>query len=724
MNYLEGLNDKQKEAVMATEGPVLVLAGAGSGKTTVLVNRLSYIIAEKKVSPYNILAITFTNKAANEMLQRIKAKIGDVADNMWISTFHSMCVRILRTCIDKLGYSSSFVIYDSADQKALVKECMKELEIDEKSLDVKSVISQISKAKNDLLSPEAYENTALSDYRLRRIARIYKLYQSRLKKNNALDFDDLILKTIEIFSQNPDVLASFQQKFKYIMVDEYQDTNTAQFTLVSLLSQGYRNLCVVGDDDQSIYKFRGANIQNILGFESIFPDAVTIKLEQNYRSTQNILNAANAVIANNKGRKGKKLWTKNEEGDKITYFIADTEHSEADFIAESIIKSVQSGKKYSDNAVLYRMNAQSRVIEEKLIRDGIPYRVLAGLRFYDRKEVKDMIAYLRVIHNPSDDVSLSRIINEPRRGIGNTTVDKAQKLAIQNDTSLFDIISHATEHKELQRAEKKLLEFSELINSLREASKTLKLSDLLDRIMGDTGYLVILKALSEVDGPSRVENLNELKSVVLEYEEDDSNDTSLAGFLERISLVSDVDKYDPDEDAVVLMTIHSAKGLEFPIVYLPGLENGIFPGQMTLEEEDLEEERRLCYVAITRAREKLIITRAERRMLFGKTLYQPESRFITEIPSTYLDIKNSIPAVFTQGAKTLGFFSQRKPIVQKPVVPECESFYCGDRIAHPKFGPGTVMSSEQFGRDFKLEVIFDSGEKKMLMAAFAKLQKI
>ena len=724
MNYLNGLNDKQKEAVMATEGPVLVLAGAGSGKTTVLVNRLSYIIAEKKVSPYNILAITFTNKAANEMLQRIKAKIGDVADNMWISTFHSMCVRILRTCINRLGYETSFVIYDTSDQKALIKECMKELEIDEKSLDIKSVTSEISKAKNDLLSPESYEKIVSGDYRLIRIAKIYKLYQARLKKNNALDFDDLILKTIEIFSQNPDILENFQQKFKYIMVDEYQDTNTAQFTLVSLLSQGYRNLCVVGDDDQSIYKFRGANIQNILGFESVFPDAVTIKLEQNYRSTQNILNAANAVISNNRGRKGKKLWTQNEEGEKITYFIADTEHSEADFIISCIKKSVQSGKKYSDNAVLYRMNAQSRVIEEKLIRDGIPYRVFAGLRFYDRKEVKDMIAYLRVIHNPADDVSLSRIINEPKRGIGNTTVDKAQKLALKNDTSLFYIISHANEYKDLQRAEKKLLEFSKLIMNLKEAAKTLKISDLLDQVMSDTGYLIVLKALSEVDGPSRVENLNELKSVVAEYESDDTNDISLAGFLERISLVSDVDKYDPDEDAVVLMTIHSSKGLEFPIVYLPGLENGIFPGQMTLEEEDLEEERRLCYVAITRAQEKLVITRAERRMLFGKTLYQPESRFVTEIPSAYLDVKNSVPAVFMQGAKALGFFSQKKPITQNPVIPVGENFAAGDRISHPKFGPGTVMTSEQFGRDFKLEVIFDSGEKKMLMAAFAKLQKI
>ncbi len=724
MKYLQGLNDKQREAVLKTEGPVLVLAGAGSGKTTVLVNRLAYILDEKKVSPFSVLAITFTNKAANEMKQRIKNIVGDIADNMWVSTFHSMCVRILRSCIDRIGFGSSFVIYDTADQKALLKECMRELEIDEKSLDIKSVMAEISNAKDDLITPYMYENLNSGDYRLRRVAKIYKLYQERLKKNNALDFDDLIIKTIEVFTENPDVLEKYQQKFRYIMVDEYQDTNNAQFMLVSLLSKGYRNLCVVGDDDQSIYKFRGANIQNILGFETVFPDAVTIKLEQNYRSTQTILDAANAVISHNKGRKGKTLWTKNPEGSVIDYFVADTEHAEADYIINKISESVKNGSKYSDNAILYRMNAQSRVLEEKLMRDGIPYRVLAGLRFYDRKEIKDMIAYLRVIHNPADDVSLSRIINEPKRGIGTTSLNKALKLAVDNNTSLFDIISNADKYKDLQRAEKKFSDFARLMQTLIDDAPDLKVSELLERIMTDTEYFAILSAMTDVEGPSRVENLKELKSVVVEFEEDETNDASLSGFLERVSLVSDIDKYDPDEDAVVLMTIHSAKGLEFPIVYLPGLENGIFPGQLILDEADLEEERRLCYVAITRAKKELTITRAERRMLFGKTLYQPESKFIGEIPKEYLNEKKSKTATLTQTAKTLGFFTYQKPTFSAPTVAEIDRFNEGDRVLHKKFGPGTVVSSEQFGRDFKLEIVFDTGEKKILMAAFAKLEKI
>lgn len=724
MDYLKGLNNKQCEAVKATDGPVLVLAGAGSGKTTVLVNRLSYILREKKVSPFSILAITFTNKAANEMKLRIKAKVGDIADNMWVSTFHSMCVRILKGCIDLIGYSRSFVIYDTADKKALIKECMKELNIDEKSIEIKSVMSQIGNAKDDLKTPEMFEAEASGDYRLQRIAKIYKLYQKRLKKNNALDFDDLIMKTIQVFEDFPDVLEGYCKKFRYIMVDEYQDTNNAQFKLVSMLSKGYRNICVVGDDDQSIYKFRGANIHNILDFDKAFPDVVTIKLEQNYRSTKTILNAANAVIANNKGRKGKNLWTDNEDGDKITYYTAETEHAEADFIVRHIIDGIKEGKKYKDHAVLYRMNAQSRVIEEKLMREGIPYKVLAGLRFYDRKEIKDIIAYLRVIYNTDDDVSLTRIINEPKRGIGNTTVGKAQKIANERGISLFSVMAEASKYTELARAAKKLAEFSDLIKSLARASETLKISELLDKVMTDTGYMEVINALSEVEGPSRGENLNELKSVVVEYESDEANDPSLAGFLDRVSLVSDADKYDESEDTVILMTIHSAKGLEFPVVFLPGLENGIFPGQLILSDEDLEEERRLCYVAITRAKKELIISRAERRMIFGKTLYQPPSRFIGEIPKEYLDERRSAGATAVSIAKNLGFFAQKKPPVQAPVIPEVEKFNDGDRIRHRRFGEGTVISSEQFGRDFKLEVVFDTGEKKILMAAFAKLEKI
>lgn len=724
MNYLDRLNEKQCEAVKTTEGQVLVLAGAGSGKTTVLVNRLAYILAEKKVSPYSILAITFTNKAANEMKQRIKAKVGEIADNMWISTFHSMCVRILRSCIDLIGYSRSFVIYDTADQKALIKECMKELNIDEKNIEIKAITSGIGRAKDNLQTPEMYRAENASDFRFRSVADIYALYQERLRKNNALDFDDLIMKTIEVFEANPDTLEQYRKKFKYIMVDEYQDTNNAQFKLVRMLSGDNGNICVVGDDDQSIYKFRGANIYNILNFDKIFPKTVTIKLEQNYRSTKTVLNAANAVIANNKGRKGKELWTDNEEGKGIICYVAENEHQEAEFVVKHIIEGVKTGKKYADHAVLYRMNAQSRVIEEKLIREGVPYRVLAGLRFYDRKEVKDMIAYLRVIYNTSDDVSLARIINEPKRGIGNATVDKAQKIANENEISLFKVIAEADKYSELARAEKKLADFTVLLKGLIEASKTMRISELLNKVMTDSKYLDAVKALSEAEGTSRMENLEELKSVVAEYEEDESNDPGLAGFLERVSLVSEVDKYDPNEDAVILMTIHGAKGLEFNTVFLPGMENGIFPGQMILSDEDLEEERRLCYVAITRAREELIISRAERRMLFGRTLYQPESKFLTEIPSKYLIKKQSAGARVTSIAKGLGFFAQSKPKVQLPVEPEIDEFNDGDRIRHRKFGEGTIVSSERFGRDFKLEVIFDTGEKKILMAAFAKLEKI
>ena len=721
MKYLAGLNDKQLEAVTQTDGPVLVLAGAGSGKTTVLVNRLAYILSEKRVNPYSVLAITFTNKAAAEMKSRIKAKIGEIAETMWISTFHSMCVRILRTCIDEIGLTPSFVIYDTTDSKALIKECMRDLNIDEKSLDIKSVMAEIGRAKDDLLTPAAFENLYANDYRMRKIADVYELYQERLKKNNALDFDDLIIKTIEVFSKSPQVLESFQQRFRYIMVDEYQDTNNAQFMLVSLLSGGHRNLCVVGDDDQSIYKFRGANIQNILGFESIFPDAVTIKLEQNYRSTKTILDAANAVIANNRGRKGKNLWTQNALGEKITYHVSDTEHSEADFVIENIKKLQEKGRTFSDFAVLYRMNVQSRVLEEKLIREAIPYKILAGLRFYDRKEIKDMIAYLRVIHNPNDDVSLKRIINEPKRGIGNTTVEKAQKIANNENISLFNVISNAKKYPDLARAEKKLAEFSAFITSVLDEKESLKVSLILDRVMIDSGYLQAINALSSVEGPGRAENLNELKSVVAEFEEDEADGSTLAEFLERVALVSDVDKYDPEDDAVTLMTIHSAKGLEFPIVFLPGMEEGIFPGTQSVEAEDLEEERRLCYVAITRAKNQLFISRAERRMIFGKTVYQPESRFIGEIPAPCLLIDNTPKPAFGEIYKRAAFaFSPAAPKTNTNIT----KFSEGDRVLHPKFGEGTVISSQQFGQDFKLDIIFDSGEKKMLMAAFAKLQKI
>ncbi len=730
MKYLQGLNDKQIEAVKTTEGPVLILAGAGSGKTTVLVNRLAYILAEKNVSPFNVLAITFTNKAANEMKERIKAKVGSVADTMWISTFHSMCVRILRSCIDRLGYSKDFIIYDTSDQKALVKECMKDLNIDEKKLEIRSVMSEISNAKNQLLSTSEFAAMYMGDFRLRKISEIYTLYQQKMKKNNALDFDDLISNTIKIFRENPDILENYQDKFKYIMVDEYQDTNNAQFLLVHYLSGKYKNLCVVGDDDQSIYRFRGANIQNILGFEQEFPDTVTIKLEQNYRSTQTILDAANAVIANNKGRKGKKLWTEHDKGDKIKSFVADSDRGEAEYIVKQISEQKEAGRKYSDCAVLYRMNAQSRAIEESLVKSGIPYRVLAGLRFYDRKEIKDMLAYLRVIHNPNDDLSLKRIINEPRRGIGDTSIEKAQRIADAENISLFDVIKNADNYQELKRSHKVMSEFSSMMERLIAEKDSVKISELLNNIMTDTGYSNMLKALNDVESASRIENINELLSVILEYEADEENDVSLAGFLERISLASDVDKYDTDEDCVVLMTIHSAKGLEFPIVFLPGLESGIFPGHLVYDEEDMEEERRLCYVAITRAKEQLYISRAERRMIFGKTVYQPPSKFLDEIPKKYLSEKISTSAAVASMAKSFGFYTsfagqtKESKLRQTAGGVHTQSFEKNDRVRHPKFGDGTVISAQQFGNDCKLEIAFDSGEKKMLMAVFAKLEKI
>jgi len=727
MNLLDNLNDMQKKAVTTTEGPVLVLAGAGSGKTTVLVSRLAYILSVRNVSPYRTLAITFTNKAANEMKARIKAKIGDIAEHMWIGTFHSVCVRILRSTIELLGYGRDFLIYDTNDTKLIVKECLNELNLSDKNFPVRDVMSAISRAKDDMLTPEVYTEINKNNYRNVIIGRIYGLYQQKLKKNNAVDFDDIIIKTIQVLSENPGVLEEYQNRFEYVMVDEYQDTNNAQYMLISLLCGKYKNICVVGDDDQSIYKFRGANIRNILDFELQYPEAVVIRLEQNYRSTKHILDAANAVIENNKGRKGKNLWTAYEGGDKITVHVATNEHDEGLYIAKQIAKHRESGGNYGDCAILYRINAESRVIEEMLMREQIPYRVLAGLRFYDRKEIKDVIAYLRVIYNSADDVSLKRIINEPKRGIGGTTVEKAQKIADENGVSLYQIMKDAEQYEEIKRARNNIKGFIEIMERLISLKDKVSLSELLSITISETGYSAMIESIAEADGTSKYENLKELVSVVKEYEAADEH-ASLGDFLENVALVSDVDNYDEEEDSVVLMTIHSAKGLEFPTVFLPGMENGLFPGMKSLSyEEEIEEERRLCYVAITRAKRKLYITRAESRMIFGKTGYQPPSIFLKEIPDDCIETTESPGAVMKQIFRSIGFQANvdytsewRKTEIKSPAGMK---FNKGERVLHHKFGKGTVLSSEKFGDDYKLEILFDTCGKKLMMANFAKLQK-
>lgn len=736
-DLLKNLNDKQREAVETTEGPVLVLAGAGSGKTTVLVNRIAYIMDEMRVMPYRILAITFTNKAANEMKERIAAIVGDAARSMWIGTFHSVCVRILRQSIDVLGFESSFVIYDSADSQTVMKECLKELNVDEKNFAPRYVLSQISKAKDDLIDADEYENIYKSDFRLSVVAQLYKLYQKKLKKNNALDFDDIVFNTVKIFKENPDILEKIQNRFDYILVDEYQDTNNSQYMLISLLAQKHKNLCVVGDDDQSIYKFRGANIRNILDFEKEFKKAKVIKLEQNYRSSKNILDAANAVIANNKGRKVKSLWTQRKRGEPVALFNADNEHDEARFIAQTVQKVIDEGDrvKYGDFAVLYRTNAQSRVLEEQLIREAIPYRVLAGLRFYDRKEIKDIIAYLRVLHNPNDDNSLKRIINEPKRGIGDTTVEKMQTLADMYDTSVFAVASNPGNFPELARASEKLKDFTELMNSLIKLADALPLRELVERVMRDTGYASALELQNTVEAQTRIENLNEFLSVVSDHEKENEN-ASLMSFLENVTLVSEIDSYDEEQDAVVLMTMHSAKGLEFPNVFIAGMEEGIFPGMRSMNsEEEIEEERRLCYVAITRAKKRLYITNAKSRTMYGKTNMTMPSRFLAEIPNDYI---NDItpPKIIHKAASALGYVSPgygrgqskdmfyQKKTEAAAAPPKSIDYKAGDMVEHKKFGKGMIVSVQQFGKDAKLEIAFDSVGTKHLMAVFAKLKKL
>jgi DNA helicase-2/ATP-dependent DNA helicase PcrA len=736
-NMLDKLNERQKEAVLATEGPVLVLAGAGSGKTTVLVNRIAYMISEKHIRPWNILAITFTNKAAREMKDRIERLLGDTAKDMWIGTFHSVCVRILRSCIDLLGYSRDFVIYDTADTKTVMKECLRELDIDEKSFPVRNVLSIISNAKNDLMDAATFENVYKSDYRMSIIAKIYYRYQTKLRKNNAVDFDDIILNTVKILSENPDVLSKYQDKFQYILVDEYQDTNNSQYLLINLLAQANRNLCVVGDDDQSIYKFRGANIGNILNFEDDYSDVQKITLDQNYRSTQNILDAANSVISNNKGRMGKSLWTSNGDGNKVFVYTGTNEYDEARYIARQIKKHFDEQGSFSDCAILYRTNAQSRVIEEMLMRESVPYKVLSGLRFYDRKEIKDIIAYLRVVYNPNDDVSLARIINEPKRKIGNATLEKARNIAREKETSLYDVISHADDYPEFKTAIKKLLGFSEIIQSLIKLKDTVTIEDLTGRILNDTGYMPALVMEDTTESKTRIENLGEFISVITEFEKNEETGNTLGEFLENISLVSDIDGYDENEDSAVLMTIHSAKGLEFPIVFLSGLEEGLFPGMRSMEsDDDIEEERRLCYVAITRAKEQLYITKTISRTIHGKTMPTTASRFFKEIPVEYLEDKTTLQPKVAKVMQDLGVRNASAPkkevymtkgfgsSVKSSGSTDYSKFKAGDAVEHRTFGRGEILKATPCGNDCILEIQFESIGFKRLMAAFAKVKKI
>lgn len=742
---LDGLNDMQRQAVLATDGPLLVLAGAGSGKTTVLTKRIAYILALKKARPWEILAITFTNKAAKEMSDRIAALVPDSASDMWIKTFHSACLRILRKDIDRLGYTSNFNIYDTSDQKRLVKECIKDSMLSEDMYPVKSVMFVISDCKNKGITPDEYLQNNDGDFRAKGYGKIFRRYTNRLKENNALDFDDLLCKTVELFENNPDVLEYYQNKFRYILVDEYQDTNNIQYRLVAMLAQKYRNLCVVGDDDQSIYKFRGADVTNILDFEKQFRDAKVIKLEQNYRSTQNILDAANEVISNNINRKQKKLWTDRGDGAKIIVRSLNDQIGEAQYINNTIESFVRTGEyKYSDFAILYRTNAQTRSFEENLT---CPYRILAGLRFYDRREIKDLLSYLRVIFNPADDTNLSRIVNVPKRGIGDTTVGKISALAMSVGKSMFDIITDPGYAEAIGRSYSKIASFAQMINEIRSLVNEISVSELIEVILKRTGYLESLVAENAQEAQGRIENIEELKSKAIEYEEKVEN-PSFEGFLDNISLVSDVDNYDEEQDAVVLMTLHSAKGLEFPVVFMCGMEYGLFPSMMAeMEEGGIEEERRLCYVGITRAKSRLYMTWARMRTLYGKTEARMITRFISEISAEHLDIEEPAKRQTYSTGAGAGAQSKAAPSFGRASVDSIMNAYnlkrasavnrplntslaaaCdikkGDRVKHKKFGEGLVLSVTDRSDDTALEISFDNVGTRTLMASFAKLTKI
>ena len=766
MSIHDKLNEPQREAVYHTDGPLLILAGAGSGKTRVLTHRIAYLIEERNVNPWNILAITFTNKAAGEMRERVDSLVGFGSESIWVSTFHSMCVRILRRFIDRLGYDNRFTIYDTDDQKTLMKEVCKKVAIDTKVFKERSLMSAISSAKNELILPDEFELNAGGDFAKLKIAKVYREYEAQLKANNALDFDDLLVKTVQLLQTQPDVLENYQERFRYIMVDEYQDTNTVQFQLVRLLAGKYRNLCVVGDDDQSIYKFRGANIRNILDFEHEFSDACVIKLEQNYRSTGNILNAANRVIANNKGRKEKTLWTANGEGELVHLRQFDTGYDEADFIAEDIKKEVRAGASYNDHAVLYRTNAQSRLLEEKFVAMNVPYKIVGGVNFYARREIKDLLAYLKTIDNGMDDIAVRRIINVPKRGIGLTTINRIQESAAERGLGFYETLMAPELIPGIGRSAAKLDSFAALIEYFKGLTGQMSITDLLREVIEKTGYMESLDSEDKEDAQARKENIDELINKAAAYEEaaeDRDEPATLSAFLEEVALVADIDSLDEEQDYVVLMTLHSAKGLEFPHVYLAGMEDGLFPSYMTItsdDRDDLEEERRLCYVGITRAEQELTLTCARRRMVRGETQYNKISRFIKEIPAELLDTgsrriepETEVPvqqntyahareafrarafgAAYSNGAGkssgvSSGKSSQGLASLQKGSQLAAGSggspdYAEGDRVRHVKFGEGTVLEIRSGGRDYEVTVDFDSAGVRKMFAKFAKLVKI
>ena len=769
MNLLEGLNDKQYEAVINTEGPCLVIAGAGSGKTKVLTHKVAYLIEEKNVKPWEILAITFTNKAANEMKERVEKLVSNAALDIWMGTFHSICVRILRKQIDRLGFDTSFIIFDTSDQKTLVKKIIKEKNLDDKLYSDKSVLYEISNAKNEMIEPDKYTAKVRGDFRKEKIAEIYEIYQKRLKENNAIDFDDIINFTIKILLDNPDLLDYYSGKFKYVLVDEYQDTNKAQFTLVSLLASKYGNITVVGDNDQGIYSFRGADITNILNFEKDFPGTRIIKLEQNYRCTQNILNAANEVIKNNETKYEKKLWTKNEEGNLPKVYRADTAYDEANYIVRQInTLKMEEYYKYSDFAVLYRMNTQSRVIEDALMREDIPYKIVGGLRFHERKEIKDIIAYLRLIQNFSDNLSLTRIINEPKRGVGRTSLDNIENLAVSNETSMYEIIKNADKYG-LSRVFSNTREFINTIEELHQKIDSLKVSDLIKEVINKTGYLKNLELENTVEAETRIQNIDEFITEAVEFE-NEAAEPSLREFLEGITLSADIDNVEDSEESVTLMTLHSAKGLEFPVVFLVGMEEGVFPGYKSIgEPKELEEERRLCYVGITRAKENLFLTCSKQRTIFNSTSYNAVSRFLKEIPASMLDgyeqiedrsyssyddtdvnwqygtgrdlssdyssdylresinTYKSIEENSSKVASTTFKFRSAESFLNslnKPEEVDLSVYKAGIKVYHKKFGEGVINYVEAEGEDLKVDINFEKSGHKRLMARYAGLKVI
>ena len=768
MSIYDKLNEPQREAVYHTDGPLLILAGAGSGKTRVLTHRIAYLIGERGVNPWNILAITFTNKAAEEMRQRVDNLVGFGAESVWVSTFHSACVRILRRFIDRLGYENHFTIYDTDDQKTLIKEVCRKVDVDTKVFKERSLLSAISSAKNEMILPDEFELNAGGDFAKMKIAKVYREYETQMRANNALDFDDLLVKTVQLLQTQPDVLESYQERFRYIMVDEYQDTNTVQFQLVSLLAGKYKNLCVVGDDDQSIYKFRGANIRNILDFEHEFPDAKVIKLEQNYRSTGNILNAANSVIANNRGRKEKSLWTENGEGELIRLRQFDTAFDEADFIGEDIKSAVRQGGSYNDSAVLYRTNAQSRLLEEKFIAMNIPYKIVGGVNFYARREIKDLLAYLKTIDNGRDDVAVRRIINVPKRGIGLTTINRIQESATERGIGFYEALLAPELIAGVGRSATKLDSFAALIEYFKTLAEEMNITDLLQEVIEKTGYIESLENEDKEEAKTRKENIDELISKAATYEEscqDKDEKATLSGFLEEVALVADIDSLDEDQEYVVLMTLHSAKGLEFPRVYLAGMEDGLFPGYMSInagDREELEEERRLCYVGITRAEQELTLTSARRRMVHGETQYNPMSRFVKEIPRELLDTGNKkftqeteMPAQQNTYARAREAFRAQafagalggmtpaknqgvgKPLTGSQALASLQKgsqlaaggngplgYEVGDRVRHVKFGEGTVTDIKEGGRDHEVTIEFDSVGTRKMFAKFARLVKV